>query len=199
MSLLLCHIPFVGWRENTDNKKKRNTVMAAEQQHLTLDDVKRLELSILDLRDRLFVRLLFETGCTTQELLALTPAAITREVYSSLSVSFSGRLRISLSPGLAMMLQHYLAAERRPRKQPVFSTSRGPLTERRIQQLIMHYGKTILGRPLTPHMFRAGYIIHQFLTNVPIPDIERQVGVSIQRYLYLYFKPLSSRDQHEPY
>ncbi|MFH1174182.1 MAG: tyrosine-type recombinase/integrase [archaeon] len=143
-------------------------------EYVSLADMRRLELGISEERDRLLLNVLFETGCTVEEALSLTSRNIAAKAIRI------GTTNRAISDAL------YAALKKQQGR--FFSSARGTLSQRRVQQLIAQYGKTILCRKLTPHMFRTGYIINQFLHNTPLHTIEQTLGIhSVQHYIYGYF------------
>jgi len=62
------------------------------------------------------------------------------------------------------------------------------MTVRRAEQILADLGRRVLGKPITPHQLRTTRIIHDFLRNEPLAEIERRTGLrSIQPYLYQFF------------
>jgi len=147
--------------------------------HCTAADIKRIELNSQQSRNKLILRLLFETGCTVTELINLTWQDI-----KAGNCYFSKKRALPLSEGLKVELEKL-------RKQPTAhilqSRQKKTLTARRVQQILKICGKCI-NIHLTPHILRKSYVINSFLNNIPITLIEKRLGLNVQKYLYEYLK-----------
>ncbi|MBR9693101.1 tyrosine-type recombinase/integrase [Candidatus Woesearchaeota archaeon] len=145
---------------------------------LSLGELELLEWAA-NSRERLILRLLYETGCTISELVSLKKGHITKNTLRIKNRS------IRLSLHLLLLLRNSLSSS-----SFLISTRESvSISPRRAEQLLAGLGKRALGTSVTPSQLRTTRIIHDFLNHVSLDEIERKVGLqSVQPHLYMYFK-----------
>ncbi len=150
---------------------------------LSLEEIDLLERSATA-RERLILRMLYETGCTVGELVALRVG----DVKLSRGILHVARRRLPLSAHLSALIRQGTPRGRRS-SAPLFSSRESAtITPRRVEQILASLGRRALGSQITPHQLRSSRIIHDFLQRVPIVEIERKVGLqSIRQHLYAYY------------
>lgn len=133
----------------------REKVILSEQEIQTL-------LSTVSGRDRYIIQLILETGITLNQLIHIKQS----DIHSNqLAIRIQdGRFSheqetYTLSQQLLASLAHLAKAEY------LFSTKNGPLSHRRIQQILKQYSETI-GKELTPQILRNTYLAKEVEENV---------------------------------
>jgi len=161
------------------------------QECLSQEEIAALISSIDDLRDNIIISLFLETGINLNELTYLRKedldlATRTLKIRKETTKNKEERL-LSISQELAEKLKKYLEQEN-PKTYLFTSRQSRKITERRVQQLLDHYSQKSLNKKINPRILRSTCIITQFINKIPIPEIEKKVGISIQPYIYHYFK-----------
>lgn len=160
--------------------------------YLTKEEISKLAGSIQNNRDRILFEILYETGCTISELTQIRKKDFDFK-NSTLTIPAENTRnnkarKNNLSTQIVKRIFLYLKKNRT--KDFIFeSRQSGRITERRVQQVIANYSIKSLSKRISPHDLRTTRIIHSFLDQRSIDDIEKVVGINnIQPYLYTYFK-----------
>ncbi|MFC2134930.1 tyrosine-type recombinase/integrase [Bacteroidota bacterium] len=160
--------------------------------YLTKEEVNKLAGSISNNRDRILFETLYETGCTLKELTLIQKKDFDFK-HSTLTIPAKNTKnnksrKNNLSDRIVKKIFLHLK-KNRPKNFIFESRQSGRITERRVQQLIANYSIKSLSIRISPHDLRTTRIIHSFLDQTPIDNIEKSVGINnIQPYLYTYFK-----------
>lgn len=139
-------------------------------EHLALEELDRLLTSITNQRDKLIVRLLYESGCSISEISELRASA----VHSDGTVQFANR-KAHISSELAQELLKQADSY-------VFHTRQTPtITPKRIQQILKPYIAAVHRGKTTPHILRYTHIIHAYKQGLQLQAISRQTGLTAVR------------------
>jgi integrase len=142
----------------------------AATEYLTREELEQLLHSITAPRDRLLVRLLYESGCSISELSDLKTSAVAHDG----TVHFSDRTA-TISPELAGELLKQADTY-------IFHTRQTPnITPKRIQQILKPYIAGVHKGKVTPHILRYTHIIHAYTHGLPLAAIAEQTGLTCIR------------------
>lgn len=160
---------------------------------LTRDEIAHLDHEAAP-RERLVLRLLYETGCTVSELCKLRTSDFKEGLLHI------GKRRLKLTDLTRQFLLKTCPARRvrheagyqyaRNASSFLFTTRESTsISPRRVEQLLATLGKRVLGSSVTPQQLRATRISHDIEAGLPIAEIERKVGLqSLGPHLYRHAK-----------
>lgn len=156
---------------------------------LTKEEAERLLSSIEDLRDKLIISLFLETGVNLRELTCIRIEDLVDGLLTIRRENTKNNTerQLRLSEPLKSLISSYIEQEQ-PKKYLLGSRESKQISERRVQQLLDHYSEKFLNKRINPRILRSTCIITSFINKTPIPEIEKKVGISIQPYIYHYFK-----------
>ena len=149
-------------------------------QYLSLREVKNLIDSIENIRDKLSLRILYETGCTLRELVNIKVKDIqgnkikvvdpeTKEIrYPQISSKLSKDIKLYIKGNA---LTGYLIATRQSSK----------ISEKRIRQIIQKHTKKVFSIKINPQSFRYYHIAHAYSNGVLLETIAKQLGITTFR------------------
>lgn len=155
--------------------------------YLSNEEIHKLLNFISSQRDRLLVRILFETGCTVNELIQIKNKDIDSKqnvIRFPASSTKSSHAKVScISKSLSSDITEFNA-----QGEYLFSTRQSALmTTKRVRQLIQFYGKNA-GFPtkLNPQVLRYSHIAHALETGIPLNAIQEQTGLEKLRLMQIY-------------
>jgi site-specific recombinase XerD len=134
-------------------------------------------------RDRIILQLLFETGCSVNELCAIKVADyVQTKDYSQFNkIRFSGRYSV-ISETLAIEIRKYILFRKRHGEEYLFSqNATKPLSVKRVEQLV----DQIYDGKLTPMQIRYMHILHAASKGLSPDTICEQTGLLRQRVLQI--------------
>lgn len=159
-----------------------------KRRYLTVSEFKKLNKVISDKKNMLVLDLLYETAVTVNELVNIKTKDVDlkRNILKIPSINTknnkSREIKISLrisSEIKKLNTGTYLFSTRQS-----FKT-----TTRRIQQLLLDYGKKAKLGTINPSIIRQSSIAHDLLRNITPAQIEKKTGISnLQPYVYDIFK-----------
>ena len=164
--------------------------------YLKGDSLLKLFSSISNERDYLLIRILYELGCTLRELVNIRIRDVDFNENKILIRKFNSRNKEDRSARISRItlrrLQDYLISQKLLSKKVayLFQTRRGrPLTTRRIFQIVRFYCKRsdVSDNP-SPQLIKYAHIVHAYLNDIPISDIEKHVGIAKQRLVQIFEK-----------
>ena len=149
-------------------KKKKNS-----ESYISLKDVRGLISSIRSARDKLMLRILYESGCSLVELVEIKVSDISGNKIKI----HHGKLRFSSVSGkLAKDIREYIKGNQLSANTYLISTRQSnKISEKRVRQLILGYTK------INPQKFRYFHIAHAYLNGVFIENIAKQIGLTTYR------------------
>jgi integrase len=146
--------------------KKRNW-LGVVTEYLQREELDRILSSITNTRDRLLVRVLYETGCSLHEISELK----TTNVYSDGTIQFTDRraqISVDLAHELIKQADHY-----------IFHTRQTPtISPKRIQQILKPHIAAVHKGKVTPHILRYTHIIHAYKQGLQLSAISAQTGLT---------------------
>ncbi len=163
-------------------------------EYLDEDSLFRLVNSISKDRDRLVIKVLYELGCTIKELVNIRIRDIDFVDEIITVRRFNSRNRMDrvarISGETAGKLKNYLSSTGLLDKKLsyLFQTSRGThLTTRRIFQIVGLYCRLAkVSKNPSPQLIKYTHIVHAYLNDVPISDIQNHVGITKQRLAQIF-------------
>jgi len=147
---------------------------------LSLKEVRILIDSVSDARDKLMIRMLYETGCEVSELVDVKVKDL---LGNKIKIKSSNGIRFSqISQKFSKDIRNYINGNNLQKTSFLFSTRQsGRISERRLRQLIQKYSKTIFNKIINPQMFRYLHIAHAYLNGILLETISKQIGISEYR------------------
>jgi site-specific recombinase XerD len=140
-------------------------------EYLSINEVKQLLVSVNDARDRLIIRVLYETGCELTELVNMDASDVLGH-----TIRINGRYA-QVSGKLAKDLSLYIHGNGMDAK--LFLTRQsGSISEKRIRQLIQKHSLNAFGRAITSQALRYSHIIHAYSSGVLLDNIAKQIGIT---------------------
>ncbi|MBN2566453.1 tyrosine-type recombinase/integrase [Candidatus Woesearchaeota archaeon] len=162
--------------------------------YLSREEWRRLAVLPLPLRDHLILRVLYETGCTVNELVNITVADLNlREsiiIFPAPSARGHRTRSSFISEDLAVLIRRYLRLAKKAGKAGSFlfdSRQSSQMTTKRIRQLVQAFAKEagIAGKN-NPQILRYSHIVHAYENDVQIDAIEKQVGITRSRAVQIF-------------
>jgi integrase/recombinase XerD len=174
------------------------------RKYLKESELKRLLEAPRRMRDRLIIKLLYETGIRVGELAALTIGDVDLE-SGEITVQHAKRHREGrkvpiVNSWTKTMLRDYIGT-RKNRKDPLFvSNKRGPLSRRQIERLIHNYG-TLVGLDKDkrhPHVLRHTHAVHALKSGIDLRTLQQNLGHSSIEVTAIYLT-MDIDDRKEEY
>lgn len=159
--------------------------------YLELDEIRGFLSSIDNARDKLLIRILYETGCS---LIELTNIKIEDIAGNKIKIKEDKKIRFSrISGKLSKDIKMFVEGNKLKKDSYLISTRQSnQISEKRIRQLIQKYTKKYRQK-INPQMFRYYHIAHAYQNGVFIENISNQLGITKYRIFQvlneLGFKP----------
>lgn len=156
--------------------------------YLELDEVISLARSMNNLRDKLIVFLLYETGCSITELINLKIKNILKKekkIIIEESVRTNEKRIVEISKELLDIIKKYLIEKKSNSEFILSSRQSKNMTQKRIQQIISSY-KLSSGKKITPQILRYTHIAQAYSQGVAINNISKQVGLHRSRAIEIF-------------
>jgi len=138
-------------------------------------------------RDSLILRLLYETGCTVNELVN-----IKRSDFEGNIIRIRPKHARNHEPRTAYISDTLLKeirgfCRKKPEGDFLFSTRQSScMTTKRIRQLVQKYCSTARIGRVNPQVLRYTHIVHAYQRNIPLDAIQRQVGLKRSRAIEIF-------------
>ncbi len=155
---------------------------------LSKRDFSRLKDQIDNDRDKLILNVLYETGCTVNELVKIKIKEIDFEKkiikFPSASTK-SNKPRVSyISKNLVNEITEYIKNHDSPNL--LASRQSSQITTKRVRQLIQSYSqKAGLGK-INPQVIRYTHIAHALEKGITLAAVQKQVGMERLRMVQIY-------------
>ncbi len=174
------------------------------RKYLKQDELKGLLEAPKRMRDRLIIKLLYETGMRVGELCSLTIGDVDLE-SSEITIQEAkrhkeGRKVPLVNSWTKTMLRDYIGT-RKIRKDPLFmSNKRGQLSRRQVERLVWNYGETIgLDRDKRhPHVLRHTHAVHALKSGIDLRTLQQNLGHSSIEVTAIYLT-MDIDDRKEEY
>ena len=156
------------------------------------------------MRDRLIIKLLYETGIRVGELSALTIGDVDLDA-GEITIQHAKRHREGrkvpiVNSWTRTMLRDYVGT-RKNRKDPLFvSNKRGPLSRRQIERLMFKYGTEVnLDKDKRhPHVLRHTHAVHALKSGIDLRTLQQNLGHSSIEVTAIYLT-MDIDDRKEEY
>jgi site-specific recombinase XerD len=156
------------------------------------------------MRDRLIIKLLYETGMRVGELAALTIGDVDLEAgeitIQQAKRHKEGRKVPLVSSWTKSMLRDYIGT-RKMRRDPLFiSNKRSPLSRRQVERLISNYGEVIgLEKDKRhPHVLRHTHAVYSLKSGIDLRTLQQNLGHSSIEVTAIYLT-MDIDDRKEEY
>jgi site-specific recombinase XerD len=174
------------------------------RKYLKQDELKALLEAPKRMRDRLIIKLLYETGMRVGELTALTIGDVDLEAgeitIQQAKRHEEGRKVPLVNSWTKSMLRDYIGT-RKIRKDPLFvSNKRGPLSRRQVERLIGNYGQMIgLDKDKGhPHVLRHTHAVYALKSGIDLRTLQQNLGHSSIEVTAIYLT-MDIDDRKEEY
>ncbi len=156
------------------------------------------------MRDRLIIKLLYETGMRVGELAALSIGDVDLDA-GEITIQRAkrhdeGRKVPIVNSWTKTMLRDYIGT-RKMRKDPLFvSNKRGPISRRQIERLIAKYGEAvgIDKDKCHPHVLRHTHAVHALKSGIDLRTLQQNLGHSSIEVTAIYLT-MDIDDRKEEY
>jgi len=174
------------------------------RKYLKQDELKGLLEAPRRMRDRLIIKLLYETGMRVGELCSLTIGDVDLEsgeiTIQEAKRHKEGRKVPLVNSWTKSMLRDYIGT-RKIRKDPLFiSNKRGQLSRRQVERLVWNYGETIgLDKDKRhPHVLRHTHAVHALKSGIDLRTLQQNLGHSSIEVTAIYLT-MDIDDRKEEY
>ncbi|UCE91833.1 MAG: tyrosine-type recombinase/integrase [Methanobacteriota archaeon] len=156
------------------------------------------------MRDRLIIKLLYETGMRVGELSTLTIGDVdldSGEITIQHAKRHSeGRKVPIVNSWTRTMLRDYIGTRKNHRDPLFVSNKRGPLSRRQIERLIHNYGTSVgLERDKShPHVLRHTHAVHALKSGIDLRTLQQNLGHSSIEVTAIYLT-MDIDDRKEEY
>jgi integrase len=163
-------------------KKQVNPQGSRGENFLKQDEVKKFIDSIRDMRDKLCVSILYETGCLLSELVNLKVFDINEQGLRIINPDTKEARVIKITSSLSKKILLYIQGNNISKDSYLLSTKKSSqISVKRVRQIIQFYSqKSGLG-VINPQMFRYYHIAHAYLNTVLIENIASRLGITRYR------------------
>ena len=174
------------------------------RKYLKENELKALLETPRRMRDRLLIKLMYETGIRVGELSALTIGDVDLDA-GEITIQHAKRHREGRKVPLVnswtrTMLRDYVGT-RKNRKDPLFvSNKRGPLSRRQIERLMVKYGTEVnLDKDKRhPHVLRHTHAVHALKSGIDLRTLQQNLGHSSIEVTAIYLT-MDIDDRKEEY
>ena len=150
--------------------------------YLSLKQIRRLINYINNSRDKLMIRVLYETGCS---LVELTEIKVKDVLGNKIRIKNSENNEIRfprISGKLAKDIKLYILGNNLDKDSFLISTRQSEsISEKRIRQIIQEYTKEVFSEKINPQSFRYFHIAHAYTNGVLLENISKQIGITTYR------------------
>jgi len=174
------------------------------RKYLKQSELKALLEAPRRMRDRLIIKLMYETGMRVGELAALTIGDVDLEsgeiTIQQAKRHEEGRKVPIVNSWTKAMLRDYIGT-RKNRKDPLFvSNKRGPLSRRQIERLVSKYaGQVGIDRDKRhPHVLRHTHAVHALKSGIDLRTLQQNLGHSSIEVTAIYLT-MDIDDRKEQY
>ncbi len=174
------------------------------RKYLKQDELKALLEAPRRMRDRLIIKLLYETGIRVGELTALTIGDVDLDA-GEITIQEAKRheegRKVPLVNSWTKSMLHDYIGTRKMRKDPLFvSNKRGPLSRRQVERLIGNYGQRIgLDKDKRhPHVLRHTHAVYALKSGIDLRTLQQNLGHSSIEVTAIYLT-MDIDDRKEEY
>ena len=174
------------------------------RKYLKQDELKALLEAPKRMRDRLIIKLLYETGMRVGELTTLTIGDVDLEAgeitIQQAKRHKEGRKVPLVNSWTKSMLRDYIGTRKIRRDSLFVSNKRGPLSRRQVERLIEKYGKMVgLDKDKRhPHVLRHTHAVHALKSGIDLRTLQQNLGHSSIEVTAIYLT-MDIDDRKEEY
>ena len=175
-----------------DKKEDKTSVMGTSDsltslKYVDVDHIRKLVSNAKTERDKIIILILFETGCTVNELVNIRVRDIEGStIHFIASITRNNHPKFArISDRLKSMIESYLKTRNTTKTSYIFEARLNKkITTKRVRQIIQALGKTI-GRTVNPQTIRYSHLVHALRMAIPLNEISRQTGIMKSRLVQL--------------
>lgn len=161
----------------------RKVVFLSDEQY------NRLDNSISNIRDKLFLHVIYETGCTVNELVQIKIKDIdfkNKYIKFPAENTKTNKARSSyVSLGLLNKIK--LFSKGKKSDDFLFSTRQGDgITTKRVRQIMQSYSRKAGLSKINPQIVRYTHIVHALKKGIPARAVQEHVGIDSLRMSQIY-------------
>lgn len=154
--------------------------------HNELENLLKIQKNI---RDELIISLLYEIGCTVNELVNIKNSDFNFEKNLLKIRGKSARNKeqryVYLSNKIITKIKFFQKVN--ANSEFLFFSRQSPtMTTKRIRQIVQSYLKVIGIKKAGPQILRYTHIVHAYQKNIPLDAIQRQVGLKRSRAIEIF-------------
>lgn len=157
---------------------------------LTFEEKVKVNNSVKNERDQLIIELLYELGCSQNELIKIKVSDINfRENRVLIAAGKSKRPRVSsFSKSTSEIIQQHISNNKLGQNSYILCTRQSKyMTTKRVRQIVQDALKKSLGSEIkNPKILRYTHVAHAYLKNIPLAAIESQTGLTRSRMIQLF-------------
>ncbi len=174
------------------------------RKYLKQDELKALLEAPRRMRDRLIIKLLYETGMRVGELTSLTIGDVDLEsgeiTIQQAKRHEEGRKVPLVNSWTKSMLRDYIGTRKNRRDSLFVSNKRSPLSRRQVERLISNYGEWIgLDRDKRhPHVLRHTHAVYALKSGIDLRTLQQNLGHSSIEVTAIYLT-MDIEDRKEEY
>ena len=174
------------------------------RKYLKQDELKALLEAPRRMRDRLIIKLLYETGMRVGELTALTIGDVDLEsgeiTIQQAKRHEEGRKVPLINSWTKSMLHDYIGTRKNRRDSLFVSNKRSPLSRRQVERLISKYGEAIgLDKDKRhPHVLRHTHAVYALKSGIDLRTLQQNLGHSSIEVTAIYLT-MDIEDRKEEY
>lgn len=155
--------------------------------YLGIDEWNRLDKVPKNDRDSLILKMLYETGCTVNELVNIKNDDIDGNVIKIKPKNARNHeaRTVYISDKLLRLVRAYCRTNQGSKY--LFSTRQSSsMTTKRIRQLMQKYCRMCGIGKVNPQILRYTHIVHAYQKNIPLDAIQKQVGLKRSRAIEIF-------------
>jgi len=140
-------------------------------------------------RDQLIVELLYETGCTVNELVNIKKSDI---ILNMNQLKFSPKHTRNKEPRIVYISSRLVKkikkfCQQNPESDHLLSSRQSStMTTKRIRQIVQGWCGKLGKKNAGPQILRYTHIVHAYLKNIPLNAIQKQVGLKRSRAIEIF-------------
>jgi len=155
---------------------------------LSKREFNSLNSQITDERDKLVLKILYETGCTVNELISIKVKEIDFEKKIIKFPAENTKMKRSRVSFISKELVEETRKFVEKKISPYLFTTRqsSKITTKRVRQLVQSYSQKAGFGKINPQVIRYTHIAHALEKGIPLSAIQKQVGMERLRMVQIY-------------